>query len=33
VLSTNLIVAPPTVTVSSSAGGSATIPVTVIHTP
>ena len=32
-LSTNLIVAPPTVTVSSSAGGSATIPVTVIHTP
>jgi hypothetical protein len=26
-------VAPPTVTVTSSAGGSATIPVTVIHAP
>ncbi len=32
-LTTNLTVAPPTVTVTSSAGGSATIPVTVIHTP
>ena len=33
VLTTNLTIAPPTVTVTSSAGGSATIPVTVIHTP
>jgi len=33
VLTTNLPVAPPTVTVTSSAGGSATIPVTIIHTP
>ncbi len=32
-LTSNLAVAPPTVTVTSSAGGSATIPVTVIHTP
>ena len=32
-LTANLTVAPPTVTVTSSAGGSATIPVTVIHTP
>jgi hypothetical protein len=33
ILTTSLSVAPPTVTVTSSAGGSATIPVTVIHTP
>jgi hypothetical protein len=32
-LTTNVTVAPPTVTVTSTAGGSATIPVTVIHTP
>lgn len=33
VLTTSLTVAPPSVTVTSSAGGSATFPVTVIHTP
>ncbi len=33
VLTTNLTIAPPTVTVTSDAGGSATIPVTVIHAP
>ena len=32
-LTSSLTVAPPTVTVTSSAGGSATIPVTVIHIP